>query len=298
MKGKKLFLKIISIICFLIIIAIVIVFIESYRESRLIKISEYTINSSKIKCRNFKIAMISDYHNSKFPNNNKLLFDLIKKTKADIIIIAGDMITCKKNKYDKNIESLRVVNDLSKIAPVYYAFGNHELGATGVNESVGNIWNDLKSELNEDINVLVNKKQDLDDFNISIYGLSIDPIFYKRYTKNELQINEINEKLGQLDSDKFNILIAHSPEYFNTYSKWGADLILSGHNHGGLVRLPVLGGVISPKLKIFPQYDYGRFIKDKSIMILSNGLGSHTLKIRVNNKPEIVLININNDTMD
>ena len=298
MKGKKLFLKIISIICFLIIIAIVIVFIESYRESRLIKISEYTINSSKIKCRNFKIAMISDYHNSKFPNNNKLLFDLIKKTKADIIIIAGDMITCKKNKYDKNIESLRVVNDLSKIAPVYYAFGNHELGATGVNESVGNIWNDLKSELNEDINVLVNKKRDLDDFNISIYGLSIDPIFYKRYTKNELQINEINEKLGMLESDKFNILIAHSPEYFNTYSKWGADLILSGHNHGGLVRLPVLGGVISPKLKIFPKYDYGRFIKDKSIMILSNGLGSHTLKIRVNNKPEIVLININNDTMD
>ena len=298
MKGKKLFLKIISIICFLIIIAIVIVFIESYRESRLIKISEYTINSSKIKCRNFKIAMISDYHNSKFPNNNKLLFDLIKKTKADIIIIAGDMITCKKNKYDKNIESLRVVNDLSKIAPVYYAFGNHELGATGVNESVGNIWNDLKSELNEDINILVNKKRDLDDFNISICGLSIDPIFYKRYTKNELQINEINEKLGMLESDKFNILIAHSPEYFNTYSKWGADLILSGHNHGGLVRLPVLGGVISPKLKIFPKYDYGRFIKDKSIMILSNGLGSHTLKIRVNNKPEIVLININNDTMD
>lgn len=280
------------------LIAIVIVFIESYRESRIIKTSEYTINSNKINCRNFKIAMISDYHNSKFPNNNELIFDLIKNTKADIIIIAGDMITCKKNKYDKNTESLRIVNDLSKIAPVYYAFGNHELGATGVNKSVGNIWKDLKSELNEDINVLVNKKRDLDDFNISIYGLSIDPIFYKRYTKNELQINEINEKLGQLEADKFNILIAHSPEYFNTYSEWGADLILSGHNHGGLVRLPVFGGVISPKLKIFPKYDYGRFTKDKSVMILSNGLGSHTLKIRINNKPEIVLININNDCID
>ena len=98
--------------------------------------------------------------------------------------------------------------------------------------------------------------------------------------------------LGMPKEGAYNILVAHNPDYFGAYEKWGANLVLSGHNHGGLVRIPFIGGVISPRLHIFPKYTYGLYESSGTKMLLSNGLGSHSLKIRVNNIPEIVFIQI------
>lgn len=107
-----------------------------------------------------------------------------------------------------------------------------------------------------------------------------------------METEYLNRVLGNPEKKCFNLLIAHNPDYFDAYADWGADLTVSGHVHGGLMRLPFLGGVISPKLRLFPHYDGGRFEKDGKEMILSRGLGTHTLPIRIFNPGEMVVIRL------
>ncbi len=94
------------------------------------------------------------------------------------------------------------------------------------------------------------------------------------------------------EKDRFQILIAHNPQYFKEYAGWGADLTLSGHVHGGIVRLPLLGGVVSPSLALFPKYSGGRYQQAGRTMILSRGLGTHTINVRMFNPGEVSLIEI------
>jgi len=88
-------------------------------------------------------------------------------------------------------------------------------------------------------------------------------------------------------------LIAHDPDYFPKYADWGADLVLSGHVHGGMVRVPFWGkGVVSPNVRLFPKYDGGEFTIGKSRMLLSRGLGMHTIPIRLFNPGEILEVEL------
>ena len=107
-----------------------------------------------------------------------------------------------------------------------------------------------------------------------------------------METKEMEEHLGTADRRHFQILMAHNPDYFEDYVNWGADLVLSGHVHGGIMRLPVLGGVISPSYQIFPKYDAGIFSSGTGKMIISTGLGCHSIKIRLFNPPEIDVITL------
>lgn len=274
------------------IIAIIIVIIESARENKQVRITKYEINTDKIN-KDYRIALISDYHNSTFPEDNKAIKEILDNSKISCILIPGDMVTCRKKYMPENYKSMEAVNSFAKYAPVYYSFGNHELGCTGVNAEVGDVWNSLEDKLSSKVTVLKDKCVEAPDIdNIKIYGLNIDRKYYRRLENFDLPVEELNDKLGVPDSNSFNIMLAHSPEYFTDYAKWGADLIVSGHNHGGLVRIPLLGGAVSPKYRIFPKYDYGRYETENSIMILSCGIGAHSLRIRVNNIPEVVIIDL------
>ena len=101
---------------------------------------------------------------------------------------------------------------------------------------------------------------------------------------------EIREALGEPAEGAYRILLAHNPDYFSAYAQWGADLTLSGHLHGGMVRLPKIGGLISPNWTLFPKYDHGLYTIEEKKMIVSAGLGSHTIKLRINNPPELVVL--------
>ena len=103
----------------------------------------------------------------------------------------------------------------------------------------------------------------------------------------------LEKKLGRPDRSRFNILIAHNPSYFPAYAEFGADLVLSGHVHGGIARIPFLGGVISPALRLFPKYDGGRYREGESVMILGRGLGTHTIPVRFLNPGELVEVIVN-----
>lgn len=98
--------------------------------------------------------------------------------------------------------------------------------------------------------------------------------------------------LGSVKEDKFSILLAHNPEYFKSYAKWGADLTVSGHIHGGIMRLPLIAVMFPPSLRLFPKYDSGEFEENGKKMILSRGMGLHHIKLRFFNRPEISVIKI------
>ena len=98
--------------------------------------------------------------------------------------------------------------------------------------------------------------------------------------------------LGKAKEDTFNILLAHNPEFFPSFRKWNPDLTLAGHVHGGVMRLPFIGGVISPSFRIFPHYDGGVFQEEGKQMIISRGLGSHTIPIRIFNPGELVVLQL------
>ena len=98
--------------------------------------------------------------------------------------------------------------------------------------------------------------------------------------------------LLQKEENYYEILLAHNPDYFPQYCQYGADLILSGHVHGGLVRIPFLKGIASPAVRFFPRYDGGLFTEGKSNMVVSRGLGTHTLPVRIFNPAELVVIRL------
>ncbi len=111
---------------------------------------------------------------------------------------------------------------------------------------------------------------------MDIYGIEIEREYYGKFKSVKMDVSYLEALLGKADPSRFSVLIAHNPDYFETYVKWGANLVVSGHVHGGLMRLPYLGGVISPAFKLFPVYDGGEFEKDGAVMILSRGLGTYT----------------------
>ena len=281
----------------LLIAFILFVIIESTIEIRKLNITTYDIENSKIpkQFNGYKLILMSDLHNC-FYNNEKIL-QTIKDQKPNGVVIAGDMMVYGDIDNVNNFKSLDLIKEISKYSDVYFAPGNHEMGyMTRKNSEWLKFEKYLLDTDSDNIYFLDNKKIELclGNSKINIYGLHLTDGYYKRFIKKPLDNQKLLSLMGEINKQDYNILIAHNPDYFDIYSAWGADIVLSGHNHGGLMKLPILGGVISPRLRLFPKYDYGiHKIKD-STLILSSGLGAHSLKIRVNNKPELVIINFSN----
>lgn len=274
------------------IVLIIIIFallLEGERECRQLKSLCIDLACDKL-AENVKIAVLSDFH-ANLGIEKKLLAQ-IKEFNPDLICITGDWICSRKKDLEKNKKALELLSKIAGQYTVVFSLGNHEerlkgegAGEYGFDEDIITLLSKIKLKL------LDNAKTTLRG--MDIYGISLDLSYYDRYLKQELKKDGIEALLGSCDREKFNLLLAHSPEYFKAYAEWGSDLVLSGHNHGGLIRLPLLGGVISPRLKLFPKYDEGVFKEKQSQMVLSGGLGSHTLKLRVNNYPKLIMLKLN-----
>ncbi len=258
----------------------------------------YNISNEKLPTdfKNSKFVMISDMHNSFYGKNNEKVLNTIKDINPDFIVIAGDMPVANTENETINLKTAQFITDLADISDIYYGFGNHEermMEKELLKDSWEKYYDVIKTyKGSHNIYCMNNNMLRIykDKSFINIFGLNLELKFYQRFSNEKLEADEIIEKVGEPDKALYNIIIAHNPDYFESYVGWGADLILSGHVHGGMVRLPFIGGVISPKPRLFPHFDYGKYEKDKSIMLLSNGLGSHSIKLRINNIPEIVVI--------
>lgn len=264
-------------------------------ENKHLRICEYVITNSKIP-QTFDGAIfvvMADLHNNSFGKNNERLLKYIYRINPNYIIIAGDMLVGDKTYTHETALSLLLT--LAEKYPIYYGYGNHEQRIHEQGPHHHEEFYDFYSQLEKaGVTFLVNTVVDIikGKDNIRITGIEIDKMYFRKMEKRPMPVEHLKDLVGICDESCYNILVAHNPNYFETYAKWGADLTLSGHVHGGMARIPFLGGVISPQFTLFPKYDGGKFEIDKKIMLLSRGLGSHTIKIRFNNPPELVVFRL------
>lgn len=267
-------------------------------ETDSLEITKYEIENEKIpkEFNNFKIVQISDLHNKSFGKDNKRLLETIDSQNPDIVVITGDLV--EGDNKDFNI-ALNLIDELLKKYKVYHIIGNHEQKSLikKHKELYKTYFDKLykKNIVNLDNEKIRIKK---DGKYINIYGLIVPleyyPYFFKNYENKNMKLEQdfINNKLGEINRDEYNILLAHTPFFFEDYEKYGVDLVLSGHVHGGIIRLPKVGGLLSPNREFFPKYDFGKYIKNNTTMLLSKGLGGSKVLIRFACKPEIVSITL------
>lgn len=249
---------------------------------------EIVLPKLKKECR---LVLISDLHNKVYGDKNDVLIKAIKKINPDFIILAGDLVTSKAGESIKpGAELVKIISSEYKI---YYGMGNHESKLKQQPEKYGTMYTDLKNALpDSSVVVLENKSTELAEYNIRITGLELPLDYFAHFRLKEMRDSFMNELVGEADRSKCNILIAHNPDYFSKYADWGADLVLSGHVHGGIMRLPVLGGVIAPSYSLFPKYDGGIFRENGSVMLLGRGMGAHTIPLRFFNPAQLYSVTI------
>lgn len=248
--------------------------------SNTLEIKNYTINSDKVNSQ-VRFVFISDLHCKEYGEKNADLVAKIKEQNPNFIAVGGDMV----NKYSSDDHVMReLLPQLAEIAPTYCVLGNHELA--------------LKDEIDfkKDIDSTGAKLLDNESVTLNINGEKIllgglsDFPYYK---------DNINEKLfwddfKESSKDCYSILLHHQPEYLEDIMQdSNVDLLMCGHTHGGAVQIPFVGGVFSPNQGFFPKYDKGEFDLYDTKMIVSAGLGDAYPILRLNNCPEISVVEIN-----
>ena len=246
------------------------------------------ISSSRIPAAfsGFRIAQVSDLHNAEFGKNNAELLKLLSESRPDIIVITGDLIDA--NHTDVGI-ALGFAQESVRIAPTYYVTGNHEAASPQ--------YDTLKAGLEEaGVIVLEDEAVSLErnGETITLLGLG-DPDFMVKGDMFGETSAMVSTKLKNLDDGEggYTILLSHRPELFETYVNCSIDLVFAGHAHGGQFRLPFIGGVIAPNQGLFPKYDAGLYTDGGTNMVVSRGIGNSIIPLRFNNRPEIVLVELN-----
>lgn len=241
--------------------------------------------------RPFSAVLLCDLHNVSYGEGNSRLLQEIRNENPELILVAGDMLTAGKE--PEMDVAMSLMNALTRSYQVYYANGNHEhrmkINPEQYGDSYERYTNAIKSF---GVHLLENAHADIDieGAKLTIWGLELPGEYFRKGRGDALSAGQITELIGSPGPASFNILLAHNPIYGEAYAAWGAELTLSGHLHGGIVRLPFLGGLISPQMRLFPKYDRGLYKVDGRKLIVSAGLGSHTIPLRINNPPEMVVI--------
>lgn len=284
------------IIVALLILGIVAAALFSSYENKKLTVEYYNVTSQKIpECFDgYRIVFLTDLHCAQFGFDNEELIDKIDECKPDVILVGGDMVISHET-MDEEIP-LSLMKKLAQKYQVYYADGNHELKLARNEEVFGVRYKDYVHSLKEyGIHHMSNETiviQGETGF-ISLTAFDLEKKYYQRFHVPQMPISHMESVVGKSPGNIFHILLAHNPNYLKTYARWGSDLVLAGHFHGGMVRIPGLGGVISPQFQIFPKYDAGEFHEGNTTMVLSRGLGNHSIKLRLFNEPEISCIELN-----
>lgn len=272
------------------------ILIRSGYERKQLSTEIFSWRSEKIK-KGTKITAVflSDLHNQVYGEDNQELIQAIQAVRPDLILAGGDLMICKGK---KGIDvPVALMEKLSAEYPVFCGNGNHELRMRRRREVYGDQYEEYTSRLRQmGVCYLENQLQSIriGENQLQVGSVDLDRKYFKRFTGTDMEPSYLTEKLGRPDPGLFQITMIHSPEYLNAAAAWGSDLVLSGHYHGGTVRLPGVGAIISPAFHVFPKYAGGEFKKDKCRMIVSRGLGTHSVNIRINNLPQLVVIEIYN----
>ncbi len=272
---------------YILLIIIVLFALQLYIDANYIEISSFKVLSDKVpeSFDGVKIVHLSDLHSKEFGAGNKRLLKKINDIKPDIIVMTGDMVSASDTNFDVFLDLAR---NLGMRYECYYIVGNHELDLSK------QYYDEIMESLEKSgITILDNEKIVLERESdvLNLYGMWYNA---KYYMQSDLTSDVIEQIIGKDDDENFDLLLTHNPKHFETYVDWGADLILSGHVHGGMVRLPFIGAVFSPERTLFPKYSAGAYEKDGGTMIVSRGLGRGTTGFRLFNRPEVCVITLEN----
>ncbi len=263
------------------IIVLVILIITSiflYEQNNNIVITNYKLEFKNLpkEFNDYKILHISDLHSTSFGKDQKWLIKKIKNTSPNLIVVTGDSVDLKKYNEDVCID---LFSRIMKIAPVYFVTGNHEAWS--------NKFNSFEQKL-KDIGVIVlrneNRYLNIKGNKVVIAGID-DPAFGNM----DDSLYEI-DRIMNANEDIFTILLSHRPELIKIYSERNIDVVFLGHAHGGQIRIPFVGGLISPNQGWFPKYSSGVYMDNHTTMVVSRGLGNSIISQRIFNRPEIVLV--------
>lgn len=252
---------------------------------------ELVFSSSKIK-KPAVLVFLSDLHDNTFGEKNKKLLKEIKRIHPDAVLIGGDTMVTKPGHADlsRTKELLQGISRLS--CPVFYANGNHEQRMQRDRGVYGSMYDEFRKLLEEyQVNYLQNKTVQWRD-DIAVSGVDIAWKYYQDFHPDSMVPSYLARRLGKAESERFQILLAHSPLFFDAYAGWGADLSLAGHFHGGTIRLPGLGGVMTPQYQFFHPFCGGVFEQNGRWMLVSRGLGTHSINIRIGNRPQLAVIRL------
>lgn len=268
-KTKK---RILIIAC----VCIVLILFFWFNNKHLV-VSNYTYESEKIAedLDGFKIVQISDLHNARFGKDNKKLLAKIQNEQPDIIVLTGDLVD---SNHTNMKTALKFAKAAGKICPVYYVTGNHEKWLS--DDELSELLTGLKES---GVIILDNECEIISKGNASFCLVGLDD-------KNLM--DDTLKKLLNGHEDVLAVVLAHEPQYLQDYANAKADLVLSGHAHGGQFRLPFIGGVVAPDQGFNPKYTAGIYHSKNTTMIVSRGLGNSIIPVRVFNFPEVVCIEL------
>lgn len=241
-----------------------------------------------------RFVFVSDLHNVSIGNKNQELIRAIELQNPDAVLIGGDTLVGKPG-YPMDV-AIDFIKNVAGRYPVYYANGNHEYRLRIYPDIYGDMYERFSEAIKEaGVHYLINQTARINvrGIPVAIHGFEADKKYYQRYSKADMPVFELNQIFGQPDPNDYHILLAHNPEYRETYLNWGADLALSGHCHGGVIRFGEHYGLISPNFNLIYKYCHGRFDDAYGrTMIVSAGLGEHTIPLRFFNPRELVTLEI------
>lgn len=285
MKKRFLFLLIPVAV---LLIAALILFVK-YADNTTLQLVTYQISHEKIPSEfdGFRIAQIADLHNAQFGEENANLISLLTESKPDIIVFTGDQLDARKTDTDV---LLNLVHQTVQIAPCYLVTGNHEGSIPGMKQFQTLLEAAGVVVLEDEVTQISHNGAVID-----LIGLNDATTSRQYYTHGVKETLELALQGLDWDKERYSILLAHRPEYFYVYERNGIDLALCGHVHGGQIRIKGRG-LIGPGKELFPQYDAGVYTLDDAAMVLSRGLGNSIFPWRINNPPELVIVELTAET--
>lgn len=245
-----------------------------------LEISRYAVKSQKLpeSFDGFKIVQLSDLHGAEFGEDGMGLVEKVKELEPDMIALTGDFVTDEGDL--AAVEKLAA--RLTELCPVYFVSGNHEFGS-GLAVKVRNILERAGVKYLSNEYLTISRGED----EILLGGVE-DPLAYA----DMLSPDELAQKMNDAAPDAFKILLGHRNYWMTEYPELPVDLIFCGHAHGGLIRIPGVGGLIGTDRRLFPDFDAGQFNNGRYTLIVSRGLGNSVSIPRIFNRPEIVCVEL------
>lgn len=256
-------------------------------QNRRVAVTEYTVSDPRIPeaMDGYKMMVIADLHNAPYPAQ---ICARIQEYAPDSILLAGDMVQLPYDDPDTEMENVWYLLDrVADEIPTYFVSGNHDVGT-------GTYYRIYQALKDHGAVSLENKADRLwkNGASVRIVGLQ-DPGVDVMGPEEKQEMLDTVARLTAEDADRYTILLCHRSNAYAFLKEAGVDLMLSGHMHGGVVRLPLLGGVVgNDDEPFFPRYDYGVFQESETTLIISGGCDSNPRKRRFNNPPELVLVTL------